>query len=169
MSRIWPIVCSVPITRPHLSSFLLTPRLGRLAAAAVLLCLPGCGGGSGSGAKTRRARSARRGDVLRGDGASGGSAARERAGGGGQGAPHAGSEARIEQLVEQVFPDSSDPELDYARDVKPWLGAKAGFWLAAAGKGEEPRGAAILSATDTDAAQAAIDRGTQSSDETFTR
>ena len=66
-------------------------------------------------------------------------------------------QAKIDELVAKVFAESEQPKLDYARDVKPWLGEKVALW-AATTRGDEFRGAFIASATDTEAAQAAIDR-----------
>src|SRR5215218_8190609 len=67
-------------------------------------------------------------------------------------------QGRIDELVAQVFADSEQPKLDYARDVKPWLGEKVALWAATSGGEDRFRGAIVASATDTDAAQAAIDR-----------
>lgn len=150
------------------------PLMSRRArhAALVLLCLTGllagCGGGSASGGEdpasavprdaaiyleaTVRPEGALREDAL----AAAGKVLRT-----------PDPAARIEQLVGEAFAGSSDPKLDYARDVEPWLGDKVGFWLAAGGSDEEAQGAAILAATDTEAAQAAIDRAVEGSDERF--
>jgi hypothetical protein len=78
-------------------------------------------------------------------------------------------QAKIDELVQQAFSSSDGLKLDYARDVKPWLGEKVGFWLAAGRSGEDPKGAAILSSTDSDKAQAAVDRAVKDSGETFTK
>src|SRR5215210_3568870 len=76
-------------------------------------------------------------------------------------------QARIDELVARVFAESEQPKLDYARDVKPWLGEKVALWAAASGGEDEFRGAVIASATDTDAAQAAIDRAVKGSEKAF--
>lgn len=149
------------------------PRLTRLAVFA-LLCLTGllagCGGDSASGGDgpagavprdaavyfeaTVRPEGALREDALT-------------AAGKVLGTPD--PSARIEQLVGELLAGSDGPKLDYARDVEPWLGDKVGFWVAGGGSDphEDARGAAILSATDTEAAQAAIDRAVESSGERF--
>jgi hypothetical protein len=62
-------------------------------------------------------------------------------------------EARIRELVDQAFAES-DTKLSYERDVAPWLGETAAVW---AGAGEEFAGVVLLSATDTEEAQSAID------------
>ena len=77
-------------------------------------------------------------------------------------------QAKIDELVAKVFADSEHPKLDYARDVKPWLGEKVALW-AATTRGDEFRGAVIASATDTEAAQAAIDRAVKGSEKSFTK
>src|SRR5215210_6078054 len=76
-------------------------------------------------------------------------------------------QGRIDELVAQVFAESEQPKLDYARDVKPWLGEKVALWAAPSGGDEEFRGAIVASATDTDAAQAAIDRAVKGSEKDF--
>ncbi|MGH2968142.1 MAG: DUF3352 domain-containing protein, partial [Solirubrobacteraceae bacterium] len=147
------------------------PRSARLAVLA-LLCLTGplggCGGGSSSGADDPAGAVPRDAALyveamVRPDGA-----LREdalAAAGKVLGTPDPAR--RIEELVQQVLADSQDPKLDYARDVKPWLGSKAGFWIAAGGEGEEAKGAAVLAATDTEKAQEAIDRAVQGGDKRF--
>jgi hypothetical protein len=69
-------------------------------------------------------------------------------------------EARIRELVERGFSESSEGDLDYERDVRPWLGERAALWAAAQ---EEFGGVALVAATDTEQAwesiQAAIRRG----------
>jgi uncharacterized protein DUF3352 len=73
-------------------------------------------------------------------------------------------EARIRELVERGFAEGSDGEIDYDRDVRPWLGERAGLWAAAQ---QEFGGVALLAATDTDQAwesiQAAIRRSGEQS------
>jgi len=147
------------------------PRIARLAALAVLCLtgpLAGCGGGSASGGEepasavprdaavyfeaTVRPEGALREDAL----AAAGKVLRT-----------PDPQARIDELVAQVLADSDGPTLDYERDVKPWLGEKVGFWLATGSEGQEPGGVAILAATDTEAAQAAIDRAAEGSDQPF--
>jgi Protein of unknown function (DUF3352) len=78
-------------------------------------------------------------------------------------------EGEIDRLVARAFAESSKPELDYGRDVEPWLGEKVALWAVPAGGDEEFRGAVVASATDADAARAAIDRAVEGSDKTFSR
>ena len=76
---------------------------------------------------------------------------------------------RIDELVQKAFAESGDegPKLDYARDVKPWLGEKGAVWAAATKEGQDSKVVAILSATDTDKAQETFDRLSKESDKKF--
>src|SRR5215217_8981701 len=49
-------------------------------------------------------------------------------------------QGRIDELVAQVFSESEQPKLDYARDVKPWLGEKVALWAATSGGEDRFRG-----------------------------
>jgi hypothetical protein len=53
------------------------------------------------------------------------------------------------------------PELDYERDVEPWLGERAGFWLRS-----DEMGAVLLATTDTDAARESLEAALERSGET---
>jgi hypothetical protein len=68
-------------------------------------------------------------------------------------------EAEIRSLVDRAL---EGEEVDYARDVEPWLGERAAGWLPASGRDEDP-GVILLAATDTDEArtslEAALERG----------
>ena len=79
-------------------------------------------------------------------------------------------QARIDELVQQAFAETGEDgqELDYERDVKPWLGEKAGLWAAATANHEEAKVVAVFSATDTDKAQETFDRLSEGSDKKFT-
>ena len=77
-------------------------------------------------------------------------------------------QAKIDELVAKLFAESEEPKLDYARDVEPWLGEKVALWAAPSGGDDDFRGAIVASATDTEAAQEAIDRAVKGSDKTFT-
>src|SRR5215217_3656724 len=78
-------------------------------------------------------------------------------------------QGRIDDLVAQVFAESEQPKLDYARDVKPWLGDKVALWVATTNGSEDFRGAFIAACTDEEAAQAAIDRGVKGSEKSFAK
>jgi hypothetical protein len=75
--------------------------------------------------------------------------------------------AEIRRLVTRALATTRDPSFDYARDIEPWLGETAGFWLSASGSGQAARGVAVLSATDTQKAQQAIDRAVAGSSRHF--
>jgi hypothetical protein len=76
---------------------------------------------------------------------------------------------KIDELLRQAFAQSDGLKLDYARDIAPWLGEKAGLWLIPSPRGGDPRAAAVLSSTDEDAAQAALDRAVKSSGKPFSK
>jgi Protein of unknown function (DUF3352) len=64
--------------------------------------------------------------------------------------------ARIRSLVGEALSEGG-PRVDYARDVDPWLGDRAGVWLDAPPRGGgEPSGGAVVAVTDEDAALAKI-------------
>jgi hypothetical protein len=145
------------------------PRRAPLALSLMLLTLAGCGGQAASGGGdpasavpadaaayielTVRPEGSQRSDAL--------AAA-------GKVLATSDPEGKIEQLLQQAFSKSNGLKLDYARDVKPWLGSKAGFWLAPVRTGEQTRGAAVLDATDADAARSALDRAVKGSGQRFT-
>ena len=78
-------------------------------------------------------------------------------------------QGKIDDLVAQLFAESEEPKLDYARDVKPWLGEKVALWVATTNGSEDFRGAVVAASTDEEAAQAAIDRAVKGSEKTFAK
>jgi Protein of unknown function (DUF3352) len=58
-------------------------------------------------------------------------------------------EARIRELLDQAF---EGEEVDYERDVEPWLGERAGVWVA-----DGETGVVLLAATDADDARASLE------------
>jgi Protein of unknown function (DUF3352) len=70
----------------------------------------------------------------------------------------------IRRLVERLF---EGEDFDYDRDVEPWLGERAGFWLRPT-EGEDEFGALLLAATDTDAARESLEATLKRSGETIT-
>jgi uncharacterized protein DUF3352 len=70
--------------------------------------------------------------------------------------------AQIDTLLTSLFEDTG---LDYAKDVKPWLGKEVAFTVLppkdAKAEGAEPLLALLIETTDTQAAQAALDKGTK--------
>ena len=65
---------------------------------------------------------------------------------------HHGDGSAVDRLLRAIFRDSSDPHVDYDKDIKPWLGdhvALAG-WLDKAGK---PQMEGLLQSTDDNAAR----------------
>src|SRR5215210_7364870 len=78
-------------------------------------------------------------------------------------------QGKIDDLVAQLFAESEQPKLDYARDVKPWLGEKVALWVATTNDSEDFRGAVVAASTDEEAAQAAIDRAVKGSEKSFAK
>lgn len=77
--------------------------------------------------------------------------------------------AKISELLDQALKESGDTKLDYEKDIKPWLGQRAGGWAAASSDGGDPQGAVIVAVTDQDAAQAAVDKTRTDSGEKMTK
>jgi hypothetical protein len=71
-------------------------------------------------------------------------------------------DGEIRRLLEQLFED-----FDYERDVEPWLGERAGFWLRPT-EGDDEMGALVVAATDTEAARESIEATLKRSGEPVT-
>jgi hypothetical protein len=63
---------------------------------------------------------------------------------------------RIRGLLEKAFSEA-DLGLSYSKDIEPWLGDRAAFFLTSF-NGSDQTGAALIATDDEDAAQAAIDK-----------
>jgi Protein of unknown function (DUF3352) len=74
-------------------------------------------------------------------------------------------EAKIRELVDRAF-EESGADVDYDRDVKPWLGERAAVWLSPTA--EDPGVTLLAAATDTEEAQASVERALERSGETVT-
>src|SRR5688500_17013522 len=69
-----------------------------------------------------------------------------------------GAGDRIRKLMEQAFAES-DAGLSYAKDVEPWLGDEAAFFVARlSNDGSDGDGALLVAADDEEKARAAIDK-----------
>jgi uncharacterized protein DUF3352 len=70
-------------------------------------------------------------------------------------------EARLRELMRSAFEDEGE-DFDYERDVEPWLGERAGFWVEATSE-KDNFGVLLLEATDFDEARdslrASLERG----------
>jgi Protein of unknown function (DUF3352) len=149
------------------------PRLAALALVSALLALAGCGGSTSSGGDDPASLVPANAPVyfeatLRPDGD-----LRDGALDAAGKVLHTDDpQKRIDELVKEAFADTDEDgglELDYARDVKPWLGEKAGVWAVSTEDGQDDKAVAILSATDTDKAQQAIDRLSKESEKKFSK
>ena len=71
-------------------------------------------------------------------------------------------EAKIHELVDKALAESDrDTKATYKDDIAPWLGEKAGVWVAGVNR-KEPGYVVVIAAKDTEKAQAAIDKGVKS-------
>lgn len=69
-------------------------------------------------------------------------------------------ERKIRELLDKGLEDS-DSKATYKDDIAPWLGEKAGVWVAGVNR-KEPGYVVIAAASDTEKAQEAIDKGVKS-------
>ena len=71
-------------------------------------------------------------------------------------------EQRLEKLISDALRESDEGKLDYAKDVKPWLGDTIGFFAssppAGAQRGAEMPGAVIIATEDEEKARDAIEK-----------
>jgi hypothetical protein len=75
-------------------------------------------------------------------------------------------EAKIRDLMRQAFEDTGE-DFDYDRDVKPWLGERAGFWVRPTEE-KDNFGVLLLAATDTEEAQASLEASLKREGKTVT-
>jgi hypothetical protein len=70
---------------------------------------------------------------------------------------------RISELLDKALQDDGGTKLDYEKDVKPWLGERAGAWFTVSTDDQgEGAGAAIVAITDEEAALAAVGKARDS-------
>jgi hypothetical protein len=66
-------------------------------------------------------------------------------------------QVRIRELLEQGLSDAGD-QVDYHRDIAPWLGERAGMWVSTReDQNGDPGVAAVVAATDVEEAESAIE------------
>jgi hypothetical protein len=70
-------------------------------------------------------------------------------------------ERKLHELIDKGLADSGDAKVSYDKDIAPWLGEKAGVWVAGVDRAK-PGYVVLVAAKDTDKAQAAIDKGVKS-------
>jgi hypothetical protein len=81
-------------------------------------------------------------------------------------------EGKIRELFDQAMAeeDADTADLDYDKDIKPWLGERAGVWFSNKPDDEgDPGGAVLVAVTDSDAALDAIHKGYSNSGEKLTK
>ena len=79
-------------------------------------------------------------------------------------------EGKIRELLDKSLADSDGANLDFDRDIKPWLGDRIGVWI---GDQFEPDGdpgaGVVVAVTDPDAAIAAFRKGAKANGDRLTR
>jgi hypothetical protein len=70
---------------------------------------------------------------------------------------------RIRGLLEKAFSES-DTGLSYAKDIEPWLGDRAGFFVASLTPGADPSAALLVATDDEDKAADAIEKAAKAND-----
>ena len=67
-------------------------------------------------------------------------------------------ERKLRELLDEALKESDGPAVSYDEDIAPWLGEKAGVWVAGVDK-PDPGYVVLVAAKDTEKAQEAIDKG----------
>jgi hypothetical protein len=71
-------------------------------------------------------------------------------------------EGKLREYLDKAFAESGDADLDYDKDIKPWLGERAALFLGTRLDGDgDPTGAAIVDVTNGDDAMGSIRRGAE--------
>ncbi|HEX5620648.1 MAG TPA: DUF3352 domain-containing protein [Solirubrobacteraceae bacterium] len=79
-------------------------------------------------------------------------------------------EGKLREFIDKAFAESGDADLDYDKDIKPWLGERAALWLSTRLDDEgDPSGAAVIDVTSGDDAMGAIRRGVKDEGRTLTK
>jgi hypothetical protein len=77
---------------------------------------------------------------------------------------------KIHDLVDKALADEDQANLDYDKDIKPWLGDRVGLWLdSRLDESDDPGGSVVVAVTDQDAAVAAIRKGSQNNGDKLTK
>jgi hypothetical protein len=77
---------------------------------------------------------------------------------------------KIHDLLDKALADEDEANLDWDKDIKPWLGDRAGLWLdSRLDKNGDPGGAVVVAVTDQDAAVAAVRKGNKNSGDKLTK
>jgi hypothetical protein len=79
-------------------------------------------------------------------------------------------QAKIRELLDKAMAEQEETSLDYDKDIKPWLGERAGFWVSdRLDENGEGDGAGVIATTDPEAAMAAIRKAADESGEQLTK
>src|SRR3954447_14485776 len=77
---------------------------------------------------------------------------------------------KIHDLLDKALASEHQANLDYDKDIKPWLGDRLRLWLATRGDvNGAPGGSVVVAVTDQDAAVAAIRKGSKNSGDKLTK
>jgi hypothetical protein len=79
-------------------------------------------------------------------------------------------EGKMRELLDRALAESGDSDLDYDRDIKPWLGERAAVWLSTRLDDEgDPSGSVVVDVTNGEDAMGAIRRGAKEEGRTLTK
>jgi len=67
-------------------------------------------------------------------------------------------ERKLHELIDKGLAKSDSGDVTYDKDIAPWLGEKAGVWVAGAGR-DKPGYVVVVATKDPEKAQEAIDKG----------
>lgn len=77
-------------------------------------------------------------------------------------------EGKIRELLDKALAEEGEQDLDYDRDIKPWLGERAAVWLNTRLDDEgDPSGSVVVDVTNGEDAMGAIRRGAKSNGDTL--
>jgi uncharacterized protein DUF3352 len=79
-------------------------------------------------------------------------------------------EGKLREYLDKAFAESGETDLDYDKDIKPWLGERAALWLSTRlDDAGDPSGAAVVDITNGEDAMGALRRGAKESGDTLTK
>ena len=79
-------------------------------------------------------------------------------------------EGKLRELLDKALADGGGTDLDYDRDIKPWLGDRVGVWVGNRLDAEgDPGAAAVIAVTDPDAAVDAFHKAARQAGDRLTK
>jgi hypothetical protein len=77
---------------------------------------------------------------------------------------------KIREFIDKALSDEGKANLDYDKDIKPWLGDRAGLWLdTKLDSNGDPGGSVVVAVTDQDAAIEAVRKGNTNAGDKLTK